>query len=108
MNIVKTGIYEPDIKPIIMSFSENFLEFPFFNKDIKKYGILENGMMLMISQFSQTSLDLNEYNILLTITGPNSTLNVHTFDQLQHHLPFKLNPAPPEIERLTNFMFDSV
>jgi hypothetical protein len=89
---IKVAFFEQDIESILVSSSLKFSRIPIGEKNVRKYGALDGGTMIMISQNSEDPQE--DYNVIVTVMGTNSILNLHKLEQFEQFLPFKLRPAP--------------
>lgn len=94
LEIVKIAICEDDILPYLQKYSNKFISVPLGLTDVRKYGLIENNTMLMISQ-SKSILHKCDaiYNIMLTLMNMAKVESQFDLQSFEQSMPFTLLPA---------------
>lgn len=100
-SIVKVAIFENDILPHFKNYSNKFFQVPLGRNSIRKYGVVKNDMVIMISQNNtMTNNGGVIYNVMITVMMNDKTKEIPEEDLriLEEAMPFKFLPAPKILE----------
>ncbi|MCD6477483.1 MAG: hypothetical protein J7K87_00585 [Candidatus Aenigmarchaeota archaeon] len=95
---VKVSEYDGDIKELLSKYSDEFVEVPIGRTDVKKYALMENDGILIVSQ--SKGLRNPEYNVILSSHSDTEEKAKRQLERFSDKTSLKLREPPEQLKKL--------